>query len=155
MQQPAILSVILSILTAMLTSGVVSAIIGFLINSKNVKLQYITQERSKWRSDIRKKATRIMETLYSTEIRPEEKTKTFLKIKYQLSLKLNPYDKADQSILTAIEQLAKGQNEERAKSVMYCLSCLLKDDWERSKNEVRIWPFSLLFRRRKRPVIEN
>lgn len=98
-------------------------------NDNNNALKYITEERQKWREDIRK----IVDELY-------EEDYDFEKIRAKLQVRLNPFDEYDKDIIKKIEKLIcfgyKNNTDYIYKlELAELLSRLLKHDWERAKIE--------------------
>lgn len=115
--------------------GVVTAILSYVTFRKSVKLKYITKERTKWRSAIRKIVTKL-------ELCPYDKRNQIL---VSLKTRINAYGidqnklNADAHIWKLIDKINICREEEYAnlkEQLIYYLSLLLKYDWERSKSEV-------------------
>ena len=93
---------------------------------KNQMMQYIVQERKKWRDDIRSETEKI---IYSKNISAIKKYKSYMQIR------LNPDD--DKHILDQIDKIINEQEkQEEWEKYSGLVARLLKNDWERSKNEV-------------------
>ncbi len=132
-------------LEIILSSVVLVAIIQMIVQNKNNKLQYITNERSVWRRDIIEIAQAIER---------EKKPKKIKELLNRLKLRLNYYGKCydkypnslnldfsrDQHIWKIIDRIEKGEgNLEKNKiRLLDCLGLLLKYDWERTKKETAI-----------------
>lgn len=137
-------------LQAVLTSTVVAAIISILANIYNARrtesLKYVTEERQKWREEIRKIAEDIVDCPRN------EIKKHFTKLK----VRINAYGKMrkksyyeDAHIWKIIEELERvGNNnqqfEKKKEQLVYFLSLMLKYDWERQKKEVAGSKISLM-----------
>lgn len=120
-----------------LSAAVVAAIINTLSNDKNQKLKYITEERAKWRADIKMNASRIYSGEYENV--KELKTRTT-----HLMLSLNPLyntdETLDRTIINLLKKIESGdRDEEVLRQFRTCIGILLKYDWERSKNEAIPW----------------
>lgn len=132
-----------TLLEGSLILGVLTAVIGILKDKMDRKLQYITSERAKWREEIREIAQKL-QSAGEYEID---------KILCELKVKINTYGIANQDnvfqdahIWKIIRTLENAQNLDIAKreveikkakeTLIKYLSCLLKNDWERSKMEV-------------------
>lgn len=127
-----------------LSSAVIVAAIGFIKQNKMNRLQYVTQERGKWRNEIKAIATELVDKDQNEIYKPLTK----------LKLHLNGYGSnvgnssdvfldifKDEHIWKVIYKLERSCSEadfKKLKSdlILY-LSLLLKFDWERSKEEVR------------------
>ncbi|WP_124115352.1 hypothetical protein [Paenibacillus xylanexedens] len=125
-----------TIFTATVSAAVIAAIINTLSNDKNQKLKYITEERAKWRADIKMSASKI----YSGDFESKElKTLTT-----HLMLSLNPLyntdETLDRTIINLLKKIESGdRDEEVLRQFRTCIGILLKYDWERSKNEAIPW----------------
>lgn len=100
------------------------------INEKNQKLKYVTEERQKWRAEIREETTKLAKNLFYNESNNEselERIKAFFKIR------LNPIDDYDKDIIKKLENI----NRDTINDFVLKISCLLKHDWERAKKEAK------------------
>lgn len=129
-------------LQVILTSTVVAAVISTLTSVYNSRrtgnLKYITEERQKWREEIRKIAEDINDS-------SQEDIKKYLT---KLKVRINAYGKMwekscyeDAHIWDIIEVLEQVDNnnqefEKTKERLVYFLSLMLKYDWERQKREV-------------------
>ncbi len=116
-----------------------------IVENKNNKLQYITNERSVWRRDIIEIAQAIEK---------EKKPKKIKELLNRLKLRLNYYGKCynkypnslnldfsrDQHIWKIIDRIEKGEGdlENNKIRLLDCLGLLFKYDWERTKKETAI-----------------
>lgn len=118
-------------ITLILSSGVVAAIVSYLstqhINIRSHKVKYITEERQRWRHDIKQSIAEFCST--EDQVKRSE-LKTFI------TLSLNPCDKEDQKIVACLNVLLEGRNDEKLQELEKIVAFLLKHDWERAKNEV-------------------
>ena len=108
---------IIAIFSSSLLSVILTAIYTKLINDKNERNKYVTNERQIWRKEIREKT---YEVVNKKEI--SEADITFFEIR------LNPFDKYDNEI---IEKLKGNNRVAFSKGIAY----LLKHGWERVKWE--------------------
>ena len=129
-------------LQIVLTSTVVAAIITTLANIYSSKrtgnLKYITEERQKWRKEIRKIAENIADS-------PRDKIKKYLtKLKVRINangiINRESYME-DGHIWELIEKLENSnltvsEYEKQKDNLVNTISLLLKFDWERQKREV-------------------
>lgn len=129
-------------LQVVLASTVIAALITTLANVYNSKkagnLKYITEERQKWREEIRKIAEDIVDC-------PRDEIKKHLT---RLKVRINSNGKIDKEsymddghIWQLIENLensslAVSEYEKQKEHLIDTLSLLLKFDWERQKREV-------------------
>lgn len=142
---------IITILTSSAVSTIFLIISNIFIEQRKRSVEYITNERAKWRNDIRKIASEIMEADATNIYKPL----TGLKVR------INAYDKYltdktiknDFFIWECIKGCEKCSEDTKLLSVyknnlVLFLSLMLKYDWERSKKEVLIdrnKVFKLLF----------
>lgn len=132
-----------TLLEGTLILGILTTIIGILKDKTDRKLQYITSERGKWRNEIREISQKL-QNAEECEIN---------KILCELKVKINTYGIANEDnifqdahiwkIIRTLENpqgsnVTEKENEiKKAKrTLIKYLSCLLKNDWERSKGEV-------------------
>ena len=116
--------------------AVLSAILVFANNSKRNQLDYITKERSEWRKSIKL----IIVDLLNGENRESAVN--------SLRTQINPYGYCRNIKYTNEYYMKDGHiwdllndfdySEEKSQKLIQYLRLLLKYDWERSKNEVRI-----------------
>lgn len=129
-------------LQAVLTSTVVAAIISMLANVYNSRrtenLKYITEERQKWREEIRK----IAEDIVDCPRNEIKKHLTRLKVRINSNGKINKESyMEDGHIWQLIENLENSsltasEYEKQKVHLIDTLALLLKFDWERQKREV-------------------
>jgi len=125
-----------TVVGVVLSAAVVAAIINTLSNDKNQKLKYITEERAKWRADIKMNASRIYSGDYENGVLKTHTT--------HLMLSLNPLyntdETLDRTIINLLKKIESGdRDEEVLRQFRTCIGILLKYDWERSKNEAIPW----------------
>lgn len=136
-------TVIGMILGSTVVGAVISALFSHMTNRKNSTLTHITTEREKWREKIRK----ISEDINRTKFHGK-KEKNINQYLVQLEVNINPYGKRfkndfarDSHIWTEIENIKQIDNKKEFKKhkelLIYYLSLMLKEDWERSKKEVK------------------
>lgn len=124
------------VLSSSLLVGIVSAVVSLFNNKKNNNLKYITEDRRRWREEIRNIVDELENTNYYNRN----------KILQRLKVRINPYGKNDNKIshdshiwdvIGEIENAScdKEFREKKEQLVLY-LSFLLKYDWERTKKEV-------------------
>ncbi len=131
------------ILGSSVISSVVGALFGYITNKRNSALTHITTEREKWREKVRK----ISENIEKTEFHGKKK-RNINRYLVQLEVNINPYGKRmendyarDSHIWAEIENIRQVKNKkefnEHKELLIYYLSLMLKEDWERSKREVK------------------
>lgn len=127
------------VLSSVVLSAIVSGVITYIIANKKSKLQYITDERKKWRNKIRKIAKKLHNASYADT----------LSILTELKVRLNAFGANECSkqynkdvhiwqIINEIETTKQSKLNLIAKQeeLIEYLALLLKADWERSKQEV-------------------
>lgn len=136
------------ILEASAIATIVGAGISYFTFRKSSKLTYITQERKEWRSEIRKIAEEFEVCPYFERQNILAKLKTRINAYGKTDLSGSWNYQADSHIWEKIEQIEKCNSEKEYKKLreqlIYYLSLLLKNDWERSKNEVNGEPGQIL-----------
>lgn len=120
-------------LTLILGSSAVGAIVTYFstqhTNIRSHKVKYITEERQKWRHDIKQS---VAEFCSSVDQEKRSKLKTFI------ILSLNPCDDKDKKIADCLYALLEDRNDEKLRELEKRVAFLLKHDWERVKDEVGI-----------------
>lgn len=133
---------IISIMSAVGISTVIGTIFNFIQSNKRNQLDYVTEERSKWREKLKEI---ILELNEDSE---ETKKKAISKLKIQI----NPYGNKIEIKNTKAyfmkeghiwDLLEKEDSIDYAKLTLY-IELLLKYDWERSKREVAIKPYDFI-----------
>lgn len=138
----------MSLIEVLLSSAVIVAVIQYFQGEKNNKLQYITEERAKWRKEIKE----IISEIRIADFQTIEKCLT------DLGKNLNAYGYCpdgkyeknnldffqDEHIWREIDIIKKAVNEHNTSSfnkskenIIHYLFLLLKFDWERSKQEIK------------------
>lgn len=134
-----------TLITTILTSTVVSTIFlalsNIFIDQRKRSVEYITNERAKWRNDIRRISGEIMEADETNLYKPLT----------ELKVRINAYDKYcgnkriknDTLIWRCIENCEENCGDIELlniykKNLVLYLSLMLKYDWDRSKKEVEI-----------------
>ncbi|EGL19821.1 MULTISPECIES: hypothetical protein [unclassified Paenibacillus] len=121
------LPVIIAIITSIITNYIIKK-----NNDKTLFLRYVTEERAKWR-DFIKNSTSI---IYSKDYKNENKKAVITK----LILNLNPQKSSagiiDDTIIKLLGKIEGGLSDDLTlKQLRFCVSMLLKHDWERAKIE--------------------
>lgn len=114
-----------------LIGAVVVAIITGLYLQRRGKKQIMTESITRERREYREKMRELTVAFVS------ETDKTLKEdIRNEILLRLNPYDDADKKRIELMNELiADPDCEERKNQFLYSMQCLLKYDWERSKEE--------------------
>ena len=129
-------SQIITLISGAGIGAILSAILVFVNNSKRNQLDYITKERSEWRKSIK---------LIIVDLLDGKNRKSAVS---RLKSQINPYG-FDMNVKYIHEYYMKDghiwdllsdfdYSEEKSQKLSQYLELLLKYDWERSKNEVRI-----------------
>lgn len=141
-------------MNVILTSTVIAAVISLLANVYNSrrtgKLKYITEERQKWREDIREIAENITKCsqfnigVQLTRLKMRinaNRVKTIITEKEGNNKKRAGRYLNDAHIWKLIDELENPESiekfEDNKKKLFLYLSALLKYDWERAKQEVK------------------
>ena len=129
-------SQIITLLSGAGLGAVLSAILVFANNSKRNQLDYITKERSEWRKSIK---------LIIVDLLDGKNRKSAVS---RLKSQINPYGYCRNIKYTNEYYMKDGHiwkllnsftyNEEDCEKLSRYLELLLKYDWERSKNEIKI-----------------
>jgi hypothetical protein len=135
--------------------GAVLGAIGTLYTTeRRIRIENVTQERTKWREKIRDLAKEISA---ASILAPAEFANSIPHLRRQLELNLNPSDPADREILRLLTELQP--NDSGTIEVLFAsIACLLKHDWERVKRETslrRQIPFWGPGRRRRRSSVSG
>lgn len=115
--------------------AIVTAIISFIKFNRDVKIEQITKERTKWREEIRRISKELVSLDYSIKSANDILRVTQMKssLLAELEMRLNPYDDFDVDILSyAQKDLSIRENRD---IFILSISFLLKQDWEIVKNE--------------------
>lgn len=143
------MDMVIAIIGSSAFGAVVSFLFTWISNRKSNSLNYITDERRKWRDKIREIIIGINESSFEGK-----KNKNINKYLTQLKVNINPYGKhnkidyaQDGHIWEKIKKFDELQTEiefENTKcDLLEYLELMLKRDWERSKNEVRGYSYAI------------
>ena len=144
------MDIVIAIIGSSAFGAVVSFIFTWISNRKLNSLNYITEERRKWRDKIREIIIGINES--SFEGRGKRNINRYLT---QLKVNINPYGKHDKidyakdgkkkkKIKKFDEIRTEVEFEETKCNLLEYLELMLKKDWERSKNEVRGYSYTIV-----------
>lgn len=134
---------IIAILSSSVAGSIITTIYNQLSARKNDSLVRITDERKYWREKIRTIAEQIGSVAYQN--RQDGNINKYL---VQLEVSINPYGRSarydfehDSHIWPEIESIKNAPDEEtynrHKELLLFYLSLMLKEDWERSKREVK------------------
>ncbi|MDC3423472.1 hypothetical protein NC797_02995 [Aquibacillus sp. 3ASR75-11] len=128
-----ITEIIMTVIGSLIGSSVIASIISYLSTQhssiRSHQAKYITEERQKWRKDVKEKIALFCS---SDQIKELKEIKTFI------SLSLNPRDEEDKKIIDCMERFLIDRKEEDINELEKRVAFLLKHDWERAKKEVGI-----------------
>lgn len=124
-------------ISAFLGSSVVVALVGGLVtlrmSERQIAIENITKERTKWRERIREKAV----SLHASA--SVEDTARLKELHVEVALLLNPDDDEDIEIIKCIKAVTSGDFS-KGEEITNRLSLLLKHDWQRAKWEAKpVW----------------
>ena len=102
-------------------------------SQKSIEAKHITGERRRWRDYIRKLAPKIFAAYKGGN--KEELTRFYI----EMQIRLNPIDENDVFILDTIWKMIKQSEPGLDIELSEKLSLLLKQDWERVKNETKFF----------------
>ena len=133
---------IITILGSSVLASVITAFITKSVQDKSDKLKYITDERRRWRDDIRKATL----DLYRIEKCGNEGFISVAEAKTFFRIRLNPTDDADNNILDLIRNDPDGRiSSQDLNNISIEVAYLLKHDWERAKKEASQTGFTSLY----------
>lgn len=131
-------------LEIILSSAVVVAVINMIMQNKNNKLQYITNERSNWRRELKE---------ISVKLQKAKSPKKMACSLQELKNRINSYGQhfgeyptitkmdflKDEHIWKMIDDIEKrkGNFQKNKRKLLNYIELLLKFDWERTKKEVK------------------
>lgn len=133
------MEIITMLFTSTVVSAIVTALVGYFSSRRANMLKFITEERKKWRDEMRVIAEKIERS------KRDNIGKVLTKVKVRInaygSTSLTDYQK-DGHIWKLIrdleeETISNEQFNRNKKLLIDYISLLLKADWERSKKEVR------------------
>lgn len=132
--------ILVIVLSSSVIAGIIANLFGLIQNRKKNSLEYITEERKKWRNSIKEISEAIQQMQY------ESNECSTLLVKLQLNInaygRYNKYNyKQDSHIWQTIDRLKSAKNkkefEKNKELLLFYISLMLKSDWERSKKEVK------------------
>jgi hypothetical protein len=122
------------ILGAAATGAIISAFATMRVAARNIHVDSVTKERTKWREHIRELADKLTMATRNGQLQEVQR------LRLQFQLRLNPQDEADRSILSNIDRIVTAPATQRLVAlddVTARVALLLKHDWERAKYETR------------------
>ena len=119
------------VLTAVPTAAL-TALVTWFIAERRIAVKYITEERAKWRKQVRKLELKVHDAI----LRNQDNEKELRRLRSEFSALLNPFSSEDREILNCITvKGSRKKRKKRAKKFTRRISLLLKHDWERAKLE--------------------
>ena len=98
------------------------ALIAWLVAQAQIKARHVTEERARWRRQIRETASKTHGAFLAGNVRET------IRLQKEFRALLNPFDREDLEILDCLENNRADEFDTR-------ISLLLKHDWERGKLE--------------------
>lgn len=140
---------LITILSSGTIAAVITAFFTYIQNRKSNSINYITGERKLWRDKIKVLAEDIRKCRYRGE--NDEDIKICL---VRLQMNINTYGRLakndyihDSHIWEIMDKLQTADSEEEfendKKLLLYYISFMLKEDWERSKREIRGYSYKI------------
>ncbi len=126
------MKIILAILSSSVIASIITSLVTIKVRNKDCMAEYIIRERRIWRNYIRDKSVQFIE---------EKNENNKIKIMYQFQLRLNPLSTRDKEIIKYMEEIIESKDcddiDIKNKEFIDGIAKLLKEDWERSKMEVK------------------
>lgn len=128
------------ILKSSLLAALISGLVSYLLANKNAKLHYITEERQKWRNNIRRISKRLQGASYTETLKLLAELKVLINA-FGNSIYNKQYNR-DSHIWDLIHDIEKAHCSKhllrlKQNQLSEYLGLLLKNDWEKSKQEVK------------------
>lgn len=134
---------LITILSSSVVAALITAVFAYIQNRRTNSINYITGERKLWRDKIKTLAEDISKCKYHGT-----KDKDISVCLVRLQMNINTYGKVkkndyihDSHIWDIIDRIQKADSEEAFEAdkelLLYYISFMLKEDWERSKREIR------------------
>lgn len=121
------------VLTSSVIAALIAGIFAYRLGERQIQVENITQERAKWRANVKELVDGLI-----TAARNHEAEK-FEKLVAQIQLNLNPFDSDDKALLKAGRNIYESDDQEIAiKTFVEHVTLLLKHDWERAKGEASL-----------------
>lgn len=120
-------------LSSSVVGGFVVALVAARNSDRNIQIVNITQERAKWRDQIRRNSLEV----YRAAVADNDSNK-LEELRLELSLNFNPSSEEDNAILKVITDLKDVETrDEKLTEFSGRVALLLKHDWDRSKHEAK------------------
>lgn len=143
------MDILIAILGSSSIATIVTAVVTMIQNRKNNSISYITEERKIWREKIREIVVNIERSQYCGE--GELDINTYL-VQLQANINtygmLNKYDYGrDGHIWEVVKNIQEANDElgfnSQKEILLKYISLMLKEDWERSKRELKGWHINM------------
>lgn len=126
---------------------IITALITFKNNNKNVLIKTVTEERAKWRDDLRELAACFIKETHSLMKRDTKNIEELYEIKAKIVFRLNP-DKnhhLDHSLLVLINRIVDNIKKPTMYKMLVAdlarfeigIQSLIKKEWDKSKKEAK------------------
>jgi hypothetical protein len=124
------------ILGSSVLASLIAALFSRQIHSETVALKYITEERAKWRENIKSEMRNLCAAIHA-QCNVACKLAEIRKISTYIKLNLNPDPKEtlDNKIIIILAELCEKPSYDKFKELEAKVQHLLKHDWERAKVE--------------------
>lgn len=106
-----------------------TALLTWYLAQKRISIENVTQERAKWRTDIRRTALDAHDAMVDGDPTKVER------VRNELRALLNPYDREDCKLIACLELGCAGDGVRWTNEFARRVALLLKHDWERAKWE--------------------
>jgi hypothetical protein len=119
-------------LSSTVVAALVSAIFSLRVSNRQIAVENVTKERTKWRDKVRHLSLEVHKAATS------KNAEKLRELNLEFSLALNPKDDEDKKILNCLERLAaNGKTGDALEEFTKRVALLLKHDWERAKWEAK------------------
>ena len=125
-----------TVLSSTLLAGLVAALISLCNSERKIHVENVTQERAKWRAEMRVLSDVILKAARDGNVKEIER------LCAQLRLNVNPFDIEDRELINTVMGLFRATNlDSSLNEFTNLMALLLKHDWERAKREANPWFF--------------
>ncbi|OOE95620.1 hypothetical protein BZG78_14985, partial [Salinivibrio sp. MA351] len=139
----------IKIITAIIGSSVLAALITAIFSriqhSRQITVRYVTEEREKWRENLKVAMSELSEYVNSSD--DNEKTKKIRSKATYIKLCLNPDPKhsSDSDVLKKLDEICNSPSYRNFKKLEKSMQIILKHDWERVKLETKTKHLTVLY----------
>lgn len=140
------LKIIIAVIGSSVLAALVTAIFSKINQSKAITVRYVTEEREKWRENLKLAMSELSEfvNLPDTDegkLKNIRKKSTYIK----LCLNPNPKHKTDSAALKNLDQICNSPSYRNFKRLEVAIQEILKHDWERVKFETQWLHLTLIY----------